>query len=253
MNGAMNQLPALRNDTVIARLEAARSALAEADTIQKTKLIADVAGMAKVYARRRELGKEAIALAQSVEIEAFRKLGEQLKETDRNEGGRPEKTGTKSVPVSAPTLKELGIDKKTSSMAQRLADLPREDFEAVRDGHKSIGQAIAKVDAATVTPKEGKADPRDAEIKRLTAALEEANDAKGDLADTARELEDKLTAYETTDPDEQQKEIQKLQKRIVRLEAEVQRVTVARNDCQNKSNELIREVRRLQKKLGAAQ
>ena len=81
-------LPALRNDSAIARLEAARTARAEAETIQQSKMIADVAGAAKVYARHRALGKEAIVLAQSVEVEAFRKLGEQLKATELNTGER---------------------------------------------------------------------------------------------------------------------------------------------------------------------
>lgn len=98
--------------------------------------------------------------------------------------------------------------------------------------------------------KEKKADPRDAEIKKLRGAVETLNEEKVDLADTARELNDKLTAFETTDPDEQQKEIQKLQKRIVRLEAEIERLTIARNDAQNKNNELIRQVKLLQRKPG---
>jgi len=53
-----------------------------------------------------------------------------LKATDRNNGGRPEKTSTKEEPVS-PTLRDLGIDKKISSLAQKIADLPEEKVEAV--------------------------------------------------------------------------------------------------------------------------
>lgn len=247
-------LPALRNDTVIVRLEAARAALSEAKTIQQSKAIADVAAAAEIYARRQKLGEEAIDFAHSVKIEALRLLGEILKDTPKSEGrklnGRDSFGGTRQEPPKneARTLAEMGVDKKTSSMAQKLAALPAKAFEEVREGHKSIGQAIAKVDGARKEP--SKADPRDAEIKRLTAALEEANEAKNDLADIAREQEDKLTALETTDPDEQQKEIQKLQKRIVRLEAEIERLTIARNDCQNKNNELIRQVKILQRKPG---
>jgi hypothetical protein len=86
-----------------------------------------------------------------------------------------------------------------------------------------------------------------AEVAKLEATIKELTEQKNDLADTARDLEDKLTAFETTEPDEQQKEIMKLQKRIVRLEAEIQRLTIARNDCQNKNNQLIRQVKMLQK------
>lgn len=125
---------------------------------------------------------------------------------------------------------------------------------AVKDGQVSAkrGAEIAKLPkgkrekALTQQPAK-KDDPRDAEITQLRAAVETLTEEKGDLADTARELEDKLTAFEATDPDDQQKEIIKLQKRIVRLEAEIERLTVARNDGQNKNNQLIRQVKLLQK------
>lgn len=71
-----------------------------------------------------------------------------------------------------------------------------------------------------------------------------------DLADTARELQDRLIKFETTEPDDQQKLIGQLQKKIVRLEGEVERVTRARNDCQNKVNDLIRQVKMERKKNG---
>ena len=52
-----------------------------------------------------------------------------LKEIPRHEGGRPpEKTGTKSVPV-LPTLADLGLDKKTSKLAQDIARQPKENFQ----------------------------------------------------------------------------------------------------------------------------
>lgn len=148
-----------------------------------------------------------------------------------------------------------GVSERT--MAQAKAAIKAGLGDAVKTGAISVARAAeiaklpkAKREKALTQQPAKKADPRDAEIKRLTAALEEANESKSDLADICREQEDKLTAFETTDPDEQQKEIQKLQKRVVRLEAEVERLTVARNDCQNKNNELIRQVKMLQRKSG---
>jgi hypothetical protein len=54
-------------------------------------------------------------------VRAERRLGEMLREMPKSEGGRPvEKTGAERVPVmQAPTLADIGIDKKTSSRAQR--------------------------------------------------------------------------------------------------------------------------------------
>lgn len=238
-------LPALRNDTVIVRLEAARAALAEAKTIQQSKAIADVAAAAEIYARRQKLGEEAIDYAHAVKIEALRKLGALLKETPKAKA-RFDGTSREPSKNGAETLSDLGLDKKTSSIAQKLAALPEKEFEAVRDGHEAVSKAIAKVDGSRKEPSKDKADKAEApELTKLREQLVEVTEQRDDLTDTARELEDKLTAYENTDPDEQQKEIMRLQKRVLRLEGEVERLTRARNDCQAKNNELIREVKRL--------
>lgn len=236
-------LPALRNDTVIVRLEAARTALAEAKTIQQSKAIADVAAAAEIYARRQKLGEEAIDFAHAIKIEALRKLGEMLKDTPKNAGSRG--VGKSGVPLENPTLQELGLDKKTSSIAQKLANLPEKAFEEVKEGHKSIGAAISAVDKKR--QKTPKAQVINSEVEALKERLAEATEQKNDLADTARELEDRLTAYEKTELDDQQKEIRRLQLRIIKLEAEIERLTRARNDAQAKNNELIREVKRLRR------
>lgn len=123
--------------------------MAEAKTIQQSKAIADVAAAAEIYAKRQQLGQEAIDYAHSIKIEALRKVGEMLKETPKATGaagiGKPASAVPNEYRTQPETLAELGIDKKTSSIAQKLADLPEKDFAAVRDGHETIGKAIAKV------------------------------------------------------------------------------------------------------------
>lgn len=180
----MNQLPALRNDTVIVRLEAARTALSEAKTIQQSKTIADVAAAAEIYARRQKLGEEAIDFAHSVKIEALRLLGQIMAKTPKNSGskgqlnGKDSSGGTRKVPpeIQAPTLAELGVDKKTSSMAQKLAALPEKEFEEVKEGHKSIGQAIASVDGTREKPSKPASDPAPEEFApNLTDELDRAD------------------------------------------------------------------------------
>lgn len=133
--------------------------------------------------------------------------------------------------------------------------------DAVREGRVSADRAAeiarlpkAKREKALSQPAKPRVVIAERKFEKLyeevKAELIAEREAKSDLADTARDLADKLTAFEATEPDEQQKEIMKLQKRIVRLEAEVERVTIARNDCQNKNNELIRQVKMLQRKSG---
>ena len=140
-----------QNDSVIISLQRASTALAEAKTIQHTKKIIDVSAAAEIYAKRQHLGEAAVAMATSIKVEALRKLGEMLKATPKAKGGQPfqKSTGTKVEPVEnqAETLAELGIDKKTSSVAQALANLSDDAFEEVREGNETVAKALAKVKA----------------------------------------------------------------------------------------------------------
>ena len=120
----------VKADLMVVQLDRARTALAEAKTIGETKKIMDMAHAAQIYARRQQLGEEAMAYALAIKIEAMRKLGEILQGTPRNEGGKPIPNGNR---LGAPaTLSELGIDLKTSMVAQQLASMPVEQFEQVK-------------------------------------------------------------------------------------------------------------------------
>jgi hypothetical protein len=55
-------------------------------------------------------------------------MGEYLREAPKNEGGNPKLTGSRGEPVE-PTLADMGITKKESSRAQRLAVMPEEEFQ----------------------------------------------------------------------------------------------------------------------------
>lgn len=128
----------MSNDIVLQKLETARTALAEAKTIQETKNILDVAIAAEVYAKRQQLGEEAVQYATSIKVEALAQLGRMLKETPRNTGAAgmdlravPKENRPKAY---EPTLAEMGLDKKTSKLAQDIAALPEEKLEAVKSG-----------------------------------------------------------------------------------------------------------------------
>jgi ParB family chromosome partitioning protein len=132
-------------DSVIERLSRASEMLVEAKSMQEVKKIMDVAGAAKIYARRQQLGEEAVQHARSIELEAMRRLGELLAETPKNKGINGTKLiGSKQEPVrdSTPTLSDLGVDKKISSLSQQLARMPKKEFEQVRDGVVSMSEAL---------------------------------------------------------------------------------------------------------------
>lgn len=136
----------MQTDIVLQKLDTARTALAEAKTIQETKKIVDIAAAAEILARRQKLGEEAVTYATSIKVEALAQLGRMLKETPLHTGGRPTKTGTKSVPVF-PTLEEIGLDKKTSKLAQDIASLPDEQLESVKRGVSSLHEAQKNIKA----------------------------------------------------------------------------------------------------------
>ena len=131
----------MQQDLVIVKLDGARRLLAEAVTIQQTKRVVDLALSAEVFARRQKLGQEAVGYATEIKMDALRQLGAMLKATERNNGTLLR--GAKKEPRedAPPTLAELGLDKKTSKLAQDVAALPDELFDKVKDGAAHLAQA----------------------------------------------------------------------------------------------------------------
>lgn len=125
--------------------------LAEADTIQKAKELKDLAITAADWAKRKGLGEEAIRYARSYALEAERKMGELLRETERAKGGNVETlkqfpTGNITVPVGAPTLSDLGLTKRESAQAQLLAKIPQPVFEQIKTGKTSTSRVKKEMD-----------------------------------------------------------------------------------------------------------
>lgn len=237
---------AVQQDSVIANMVRASTALAEAKTIQQTKTIADVAAAAEIYAKRQQLGEEAIGIAHSIKLEALRKLGEMLKETPKAKARFHE--GNKKEPSSndAPTLAELGLDKKTSSIAQKLADLPDEAFEQVREGHESIAKAIAAV-KETKPAKPSKPVLVSDELTKLREENEALREANAEQGQTIKEL---LAENEIVGASDQlaaaMAECKKLR--------ELVRVLEERNrGMQNEKNQAIRSAQSWQRKFERAQ
>lgn len=217
-------------DAVIINLDRARLALREAKTIQDTKKILDVSAAAEIYARRQKLGEEAIGYAHEIKIEALRLLGEMLKETPRNEGQI--RRGTQQEPrENIPTLAEMGVDKKTSSIAQKLADLPEKEFADVKAGHVAVGKAIATVDA--------KAKPSaDVPRAKYDALHEKYNELQENCEDLAGELKN-CEAIRNGDQAQEMKVLRESLKQANRSRDDAMRtVTELRKQCEYFQREL---------------
>jgi hypothetical protein len=62
-----------------------------------------------------------IGYAHEIKVEAMTRLGEMLARTTKADGGDAQRTRFAKGTESPPTLAELGLDKKTSMVAQQLA------------------------------------------------------------------------------------------------------------------------------------
>lgn len=118
--------------------------LAEADTIQKTKELKDLALTAGEWAKRKGMGEAAIQHCRSYALEAERKMGEMLAQTERAKPGPGKKDRSQGF-TEPPTLAELGITKNESSKAQKLAALPKDAFDEVRDGKKRFNEVRREI------------------------------------------------------------------------------------------------------------
>jgi len=112
------------NDNSLVIFTRAALMLAEADTIQKAKELKSLALTAAEWAKRKNMGEEAIQHCRSYAFEAERKMGEMLAATaeDKSRTVRGGDRKSKSPEVTLkPTLSELGVTKRESAEAQKLA------------------------------------------------------------------------------------------------------------------------------------
>ena len=135
----------------LTKYDAAKYALAEAKAVDEVKHIHDVSAAMKAYARQAK-DKQMEIDASEIRIRAERRLGEMILEQKEtvglNEGragaGRPSLGGTQEEPPKdiRPTLADVGVSKKLSSRAQKLASIPEDDFENTLSEHREQQQAV---------------------------------------------------------------------------------------------------------------
>lgn len=171
-SGANESLPA-----TITRIERAIEAAATPEQIRKVIALADAAvAFANTYFKEQ---REMIQRAKSVKLQAERKLGEILAAMPKNTGaaGSAGPGRGNAVPIAnrvsdAPTLADLGIDKKVSARARKLAALPAEQFAAVVAGDVPVSRVVASKPALSRrAPQRTKA----AEARREAVSQAQAN------------------------------------------------------------------------------
>jgi hypothetical protein len=116
---------------------AASSGLGSLGEIEEVKRIGDMATAAKRFAQAQGMSEEARRYAAEIEVDAKRYLGELLAKQEKNRGGgskprSPVHNGNRSARskvVQPPTLGELGLTKKQSAQAQKLAGIPQREYD----------------------------------------------------------------------------------------------------------------------------
>ena len=137
------------NDLIVVQLDIARAALIQAKTIPAVKKILDAASAMKAYAKAQGMSDECIGYAHAVRYEALAKIGKMLKSMMKNRGGGEKgvgRSGKNAVTevnhiVAAPTLAELGLDKRTSMIAQQVGELPDDVTEAIKEREVTLTEA----------------------------------------------------------------------------------------------------------------
>jgi len=133
----MSELVQIEPSAELALYDQACRLLAEAKAVDEVKEVLNQAEAIKAYARQAE-NRTLEADALEIRFRAERRLGEMIlsqKETvGLHKGGRPsEKTRSEKEQVLEPPpikLQEVGISRKLSSHAQKMASVPQEKFEA---------------------------------------------------------------------------------------------------------------------------
>ncbi len=138
------------------KYDAACNALAEACAVDEVLEIRSQAEAMKAYARQAK-NADLMRHAKEITLRAERKLGEMILAQKQEFGlatgskgqliGPGVIGGSKSEPpIKTPTLADLGIDKKLSARAQRLARQSQEVFEkAIAEHKEDIAAANAKL------------------------------------------------------------------------------------------------------------
>ena len=147
------------NDGALVKLETAQRALSECRTVMEAKEISDAAEAVRIYLERTNASVATVNRATEIRLLAERQMGEFVAEMPKNAGANGSVvSGSRRKPVKdeTPTLAEVGITKKQSHVAQKLAAIPKEEFQERIAVTKASGKrlstaAVLRSDSAAYT------------------------------------------------------------------------------------------------------
>lgn len=152
----------------LVRYDEACRALAEARSFDEAKSWVDKSAAMQAYARQAK-NRQLEVDAAEIRLRSERRLGELIAEQKATiglaTGGQPyQATGSNLAPVERPTLASVGIDKKLSSRAQKLAAVPDAKFEGMlADWREKVSDETERV--TTNLLREGERVARDEDLE----------------------------------------------------------------------------------------
>lgn len=138
----------------LALIDKARTALAEARTIEEAKDLRDKAGALAYYAARKGGAEEAERYANEIRLRAERKIGELSAQMEKAKpggaiegkrgGSRPIESAT-AAPSKVAALEAAGIRKEDASRFERMAAIPEKRFDAEVVKPEATTRTLARI------------------------------------------------------------------------------------------------------------
>lgn len=149
------------DSVAIAQISRARQYLADAKGLEDIKAVRDMAEAARLYARARDLGLEAMNEAAEIKVLAECAAGEVLAAMKKQAGARTP-TGSRE---GTPLLSDAGVSKKQSSDWQAMASLPKEDVQEIIASAKEKGEPVTTKKVVTEAKKRKQAKSKESAKK----------------------------------------------------------------------------------------
>lgn len=139
----------------IQKIEQSKLAIREVKTLDEIKQIVDQTEALKAYVRSAQMSAEIQADIAELSMRATRRMGEVSATLENKSGMRTDlvtsgyevkngSTGLNSGKTKAEVLSEVGVSKMKASRAEKLAEIPEEEFEASIAAAKAAGERITK-------------------------------------------------------------------------------------------------------------
>lgn len=175
--------------TQLIRYEAARTALAEAHSIDEVKDIRDKSEAMAAYARQAK-DTQLVQWATEIKVRAERRAGQMLAEMPKASGTRVNGGNTGGPIVRPPvngekTLSEIGVTKSDSSRWQKLAAVSDEQFEHAVAAAKEVAGEVTTA-AMLRAAKAQEAEPVETAPKPPKPKLLSEDESARILAENAR-------------------------------------------------------------------